>query len=78
MAGIRDLQDGVSYPHDELMTTFGFKTERAMKNFVMDHDIPYLPVNGVWWIAGEDARKAMRSKAKTHAQRREEKEEVEA
>lgn len=71
MANVRSLEDGCSYPHDELTTTFGLKTERAMKDWIAKLDIPYVAVNGTWWIAGEDIRKAMRQAARSHAEIRE-------
>lgn len=75
MSYVSALRDGETLPHTELMVMFGFKTARAFKDRVADLDIPYYAEQGVWWIAVEDYRKAMRLRAKTHKERQEEKQE---
>ncbi len=76
MANVLSICDGVSYTHLELMPQFRMKTERAIKEFLDENDVPYFVANGVWFIAGEDIRKCMRTRAMTHAQRKEEKAEA--
>lgn len=73
MANVFVIRDGETYTHNELMPGFKIKTERAMKEFIDENDIPYFVENGVWFMAGEDIRKCMRARAMTHAQRKEEK-----
>ncbi len=73
MAFLFPIKDGETYSHLDLMVPLEFTTERAMKNWVDEMDIPYEPRGKVWWMAGEDVRVAMRLRAKTHKQRREDK-----
>lgn len=73
MSFMNAIRDGESYAHYELQGCFGLRTERAAKEFIEEYDIPYEPVNGKWIVAGEDVRIALRRRAKTHRQRREEK-----
>lgn len=73
MSDIRCLRDGETYSHSALLTLFGFKTERAMKDQIDRLNVPYVPINGTWWVSGEDLRKAIQSQAMTHTERREEK-----
>jgi len=70
MAFVNALNDGITVAHYELMVPLKFKTERSCKEFIEDNDIPYAPVNGVWWVALEDVRSAMRAMAMTHVDRR--------
>ena len=73
MANVLSIRDGETYSHLELMPVFKIKTERAIKDLIDENDMPYFVVNGVWLLAGEDIRKCMRVRAKTHSQYREEK-----
>lgn len=76
MASVLSIRDGETYSHLDLMPNFKMKTERAIKEFIDENDIPYFVSNGVWFLAGEDIRKCMRARAMTHAQRKEEKQEA--
>ena len=73
MSSVLSISDGETYCHSELLASFGFKTDRAFKNWICDCDIPFVEVQGRWWMAGEDVRKALRLRAMTQTQRREEK-----
>ena len=44
MAFVSALRDGETISHKDLMAPFGFKTERAYKSWIEDHDVPYVPV----------------------------------
>lgn len=69
MSYVAAIRDGETISHKELMSSTSFKTERAIKNWIADMNIPYLPVNGIWFVAGEDVRTAMRLAAQTHFER---------
>lgn len=73
MASVLSIRDGETYCHSELQTSFGFKTERAFKEWVSEMEIPFVAVQGRWWLAGEDVRKALRLQATTNTQKRENK-----
>ncbi|WP_430454725.1 hypothetical protein [Rhodopirellula europaea] len=68
MSAVFAIRDGETITHRELMVPMGFKTDRAVKEWINEHQIPYYPRNGVWWMAGEDIRAALRHAAKTHKQ----------
>lgn len=72
MSNVLSIQDGQTYSHLELQTLFGFKTERAIKDWLCESDVPFTVIGGRWWIAAEDLRKAMRLRATTVTQKREE------
>lgn len=72
MSSVLSIRDGETYCHVELQASFGFKTERAFKDWICDCDIAFFVVQGRWWMAGEDVRKALRLRAQTQTQRREE------
>lgn len=76
MASVLSIRDGETYCLAELQTALGFKTDRAVKEWVTDMDVPFVAVQGRWWIAGEDLRKAMRLAATTNFEKREAKQEV--
>lgn len=71
MASLLSIRDGETYCHSELQVSFGFKTERAFKDWVSDMEIPFVAVQGRWWLAGEDVRQALRLMATTNTQKRE-------
>lgn len=54
------IRDGETYNHKELAAVFGFSSLDAFKIWIKKNDIPYSPINGIWWIAGEDARRSLR------------------
>ena len=66
------LRDGETLAHTELMVQFGYKNEQRFKELVARLDVPYYSVRGVWWIAVEDLREAMRQNSLTHKQRKQE------
>lgn len=60
---VNSIKDGETYNSIELANVLGFKGRHAhdsCKKWIVRMNIPKLPCNGIWWMAGEDIRRAMR------------------
>ena len=60
------IKDGTTYSTKDLISIFGFRSDRATKDWIKDNHVIYHAIGGIWFVAGEDIRAAMRRDAEVH------------